>query len=124
MTKLDKVIIIKDSINKIINIVYDEYDNGVITDVIDLHTAEHIGHSNSKYPLKIYCDSTNDSVSIGRGVHTRMYYFKSIISKLIGTDGIGANWAFGRDIEELYRRLLDVCNYSDEELKLYFKLTS
>lgn len=143
MTILEKMNIIKDSINNIINRIYGVYENGIITRIVNddnpdidelsiwyddydeafTKMLENPNDVTIKYEVAISYNDKGET-DISSFDNTTVKYAQNIIKTLTGIDPV---FDFGYDsilISDLYNKLLEIKDYTDEELKLYFKLLS
>lgn len=133
MTGRDKMIFIKYSINRIINKMYNEYENGIISRVINTDDNSEItkwfgelsnvriGGKDGPFHVILYYDDMN-TIDMTAFDNTKHEYAQGIISSLVGKDPMASGGTIF--IDDLYNKLIELDNYSDEELKLYFKLSS
>lgn len=132
---VNKMSIIKDSINHIIKRIYGDTEKGLITNIIARHDFADmaiwyqdtgIDYNNrmtdpdnytSNYSVTIfYRHDGNMDMSISAS--TEYEYARNIVERLIGEDP-----SYTVSIDLLYNKLESVMNYSDEELKLWIKLS-
>lgn len=134
MARLSKLIVIKDFINRIINKVYNEYENDVITRIVNADNGSEIskmlmgvvngnlGDNSASYDVAILYYDDKNTIHILVFDDTKNERVQGIISSLVGNSSFLIDGTIF--IDDLYNKLIELDNYSDEELKLYFKLSS